>query len=51
MAATWTGLPGWRHAFGDVTPVTTLAFVVAYCGQLAAHAQDIGIKANFDWRF
>ncbi|MDR3468179.1 MAG: autotransporter domain-containing protein [Xanthobacteraceae bacterium] len=26
MAATWKGSLGWRHAFGDVTPLATLAF-------------------------
>ena len=26
MAATWKGSLGWRHAFGDVTPLATFAF-------------------------
>ena len=50
---------GWRHAFGDTTPLATQAFTfpdnatlgLSYTGQFGSHATDNGAKANLSVRF
>ena len=49
------GMLQWQHAFGDVTPVTALAFQGTGAGFSVAGipiARDTAlVEAGFDWRF
>lgn len=44
---------GWRHAFGDVRPATTLAFDGSqpYTGQFGGGNQDHTGTVRLRWRF